>query len=259
MQERILEELQRLESEQDVRIVYACESGSRAWGFASPDSDYDVRFIYVRRPDWYLSVDVEYRRDVIERPISEFLDIGGWDVRKAMQLLRKSNPPLLEWLQSPIVYFERCNARQQFLSLLPDYFSPISCAYHYWRMASNNHRAYLQGESIRLKKYFYVLRPLLAVQWIESERGPVPTEFGILLDALIPDGPLRADIDGLLEKKQSAGEMESGPRVPILHDFLDSELARLGDGVFQFGSSKATAEALNVTFRNLLDRAWRDA
>lgn len=83
--------LQSIQEQETVRVLYACESGSRAWGFPSRDSDYDVRFIYVRPRDWYLSVDLE-RRDVIERPISDRLDVSGWDLRKALQLLRKSNP-----------------------------------------------------------------------------------------------------------------------------------------------------------------------
>ena len=96
------EELRRIEQAYDVRVLYACESGSRAWGFASQDSDYDVRFIYVHSRDWYLSI--EDRRDVIEEPISDSLDISGWELRKTLRLLRKSNPPLLEWLKSPVVY-----------------------------------------------------------------------------------------------------------------------------------------------------------
>jgi predicted nucleotidyltransferase len=100
----ILERLAAIEQTEAVRILYACESGSRAWGFASPDSDYDVRFPYVRPRDWYLSIDLERRRDVIERPIEGVLDINGWDLRKALQLMRKSNPPLFEWLHSPLVY-----------------------------------------------------------------------------------------------------------------------------------------------------------
>jgi predicted nucleotidyltransferase len=100
----ILEQLEQIEQEEQVTILYACESGSRAWGFPSQDSDYDVRFIYLHKPEWYLSI--YDKRDVIERPINNMLDINGWDLRKALNLFRKSNPPLLEWLQSPIQYKE---------------------------------------------------------------------------------------------------------------------------------------------------------
>eukprot|EP01031_Cornospumella_fuschlensis_P048321 gene48321-59178_t len=102
MRERVLEELHRVERERNVTVLYACESGSRAWGFASSDSEYDVRFVYVEQPDWYLQV--REPRDVIERPLDDELDVSGWELRKALRLLRNSNPTLLEWLDSPLVY-----------------------------------------------------------------------------------------------------------------------------------------------------------
>ena len=101
--------LDHVEADDDVAILLAVESASRAWGFPSSDSDYDVRFVYVRPPDWYLSIDLEARRDVIEYPLKDNIDLSGWDLRKALRLFRKSNPPLLEWLQCPIVYRERCS------------------------------------------------------------------------------------------------------------------------------------------------------
>jgi len=158
MRQVIIEELKRLEREEQVRILYACESGSRAWGFPSRDSDYDVRFVYIRKPEWYLSI--FEKRDVIERPISDKLDISGWDLRKALNLYRKSNPPLLEWLQSPIRYYEHSGIAEQLRRLSPLAFSPKSCMYHYLSMARGNYREYLQGERVRIKKYFYVLRPV---------------------------------------------------------------------------------------------------
>ena len=104
MEQLIHSRLIEIEAKNAIKIVYACESGSRAWGFPSANSDYDVRFIYIRPVDWYLSI--YEKRDVIEYPIDEQLDISGWDLKKALQLLRKTNPPLLEWLGSPIVYLE---------------------------------------------------------------------------------------------------------------------------------------------------------
>src|SRR5277367_4761827 len=147
------EELRRIEQAYDVRVLYACESGSRAWGFASQDSDYDVRFLYVHSRDWYLSI--EDRRDVIEEPISESLDISGWELRKALRLLRKSNPPLLEWLKSPVVYAEDGTFLAGFRQLAAEYYSPVRCFAHYLHMASGNARQYLKGETVCLKKYLY--------------------------------------------------------------------------------------------------------
>jgi predicted nucleotidyltransferase len=144
--------LDAIESESGVTIVFACESGSRAWGFASPDSDYDVRFLYVSHPSWYLSVDLEDKRDVIETPIEGVWDVNGWDLRKALRLYRKSNPPLLEWLQSPIVYREPSGAAGKLRNLVPSFYSPTASMYHYLHMAQKNYRTYLREEEVWTKK-----------------------------------------------------------------------------------------------------------
>ena len=114
----IEQRLRNIEREENVCIFYACESGSRAWGFASENSDYDVRFLYIHPTDWYLSI--EERRDVIERPIVDDIDLNGWDIRKALALLRRSNPPLLEWLQSPIIYHQKLTVVEKIRSLMPE-------------------------------------------------------------------------------------------------------------------------------------------
>ena len=135
IESRIQSELTRLESSEDVLVVLAVESGSRAWGFPSVDSDYDVRFIYLHRTDWYLSIDLEHKRDVIEKPIQGGLDISGWDIRKALRLFRKSNPPLLEWLQCPFVYLEKSSFANRLRALLPNFYSPNASFFHYLHMA----------------------------------------------------------------------------------------------------------------------------
>jgi predicted nucleotidyltransferase len=130
VKQEIIKCLDQIERDEDVRIFYACESGSRAWGFESTDSDWDVRFIYVHPRDWYLTIDIEEKRDVIERPINDELDISGWDLRKALKLLRKSNPPLLEWLSSPIVYKEAGTVAEQLRGAVAECSSPISAFHH---------------------------------------------------------------------------------------------------------------------------------
>lgn len=174
--------LLEIEARENVHVLYACESGSRAWGFAGTDSDWDVRFIYVRPRDWYLSIALERRSDVIELPIDSELDVAGWDLRKALQLLRKSNPPLLEWLHSPIVYREDGPIAGELRRLADEYWSDLACVHHYLNMARGNYREYLRGEMVWTKKYFYVLRPLLAVRWIERNLGGVPVEFSRLVE-----------------------------------------------------------------------------
>ncbi|WP_438447090.1 nucleotidyltransferase domain-containing protein [Gorillibacterium sp. sgz5001074] len=223
VRQQVVDELRRIEKEENVRILYACESGSRAWGFPSKDSDYDVRFIYARPEDWYLSI--FEKRDVIERPISDMLDINGWDLRKALNLFRKSNPPLLEWLGSPIIYREDHRVAEQIRKFSTFTFSPRACMYHYLHMAKGNYREYLQGEQVKIKKYFYVLRPVLACEWIEKYHTMPPIEFDRLVDHFVPKGSeLRSVIESLLVRKRAGEEMDYEPRINPINDFLDQRI-----------------------------------
>ncbi len=222
MRATILDALRRIEAAHHVTILFACESGSRGWGFASPDSDYDVRFIYVPRLPWYLTV--EPQRDVIEVPISGDLDINGWELRKALQLLKASNPTLLEWLRSPIVYREETEVMAPFRGLAERGFSTVRGYHHYVSMAKKNLREHLLGEVVRYKKYLYVLRPLLAARWIRAGRGAPPMRFADLAQATLNDPVLIAEINRLLEVKMRAGEAATSPRWPAIHDFLVREL-----------------------------------
>lgn len=224
MRERVRRVLREVEQKYSVKVLYACESGSRGWGFASPDSDYDVRFLYVHQPQWYLRV--EPQRDVIELPIDDELDVCGWEWRKALGLLKGANPTLIEWLDSPVVYQQDEKVLTGLHAQVPQWFSPVRARWHYYSMAKKNFRGYLQGEEVRLKKYFYVLRPLLAVRWIEAGKGIVPMRFATLLAGSELDSALRAEIDELLALKQRAGEAQYGARRPLLHAFIAQELAR---------------------------------
>lgn len=254
--ERIQTELDRIEAEEGVRVLYACESGSRAWGFASGDSDYDVRFLYVRPTPWYLTI--EHRRDTLERPITDDLDLAGWDLPKALGLLRKSNPPLGEWLGSPVVYREVGSAAGRLRELLPLYHSPVGSFHHYLSMAAGNHRDYLRGDLVKLKKYLYVLRPTLACLWIEQGLGPVPTEFERLVARLITDPSLLAAIEALLVAKRAAGEMETAPRVAHLSDWLDAQLTRLAQ-VQPPPPPRADVAALDALWHAVLIETWGPA
>jgi hypothetical protein len=218
-------ELERMERDKGVCIIYACESGSRAWGFESADSDYDVRFIYVHPTEWYLRV--VPGKDVIERPIEGLLDLSGWDLRKVLQLLRKSNPPLLEWLQSPLVYRARSQVLQRLRELMPQYYQPAACHYHYLHMAQGNYRDYLRTDTVWLKKYFYVLRPVLACLWIERGYGVVPIQFQTLVERVLDDGEVRTAVQDLIRRKKAGEELDRGPQIPALSDFLARELDRL--------------------------------
>ncbi len=221
----IHERLAGAEAEHNVSIVYACESGSRAWGFASPDSDYDVRFIYARPRDWYLSFDVERRRDVIEYPIVDEIDISGWDVRKALYLFTRTNGALLEWLNSPIKYSETGPFASRLRDLAPKALNDLALRYHYSHMARSNAGEYILKEKVKLKKYFYVLRPLLAIRFIERGLGVPPVRFQELVDAVAPE-VIRPGISKLLDLKRNSPEVGTGDPIVEINEFIKEELAR---------------------------------
>lgn len=228
IKKEILERLRNTEEKEGVRILMAIESGSRAWGFASPNSDYDVRFIYIRNKDWYLSVDLEEKRDVIEYPIVDEIDLNGWDVRKALRLYWKSNPTFVEWIKSPITYINSGSFREEARKILPSIYSVEKGIYHYRSMAKTNYRGYLREDRVPLKKYFYVLRPLLAIRWLEKYGSAAPVEFNKVLK-LVDDNELLNTIHKLLEKKKVSEEKMLAPVIPVLNKFIESELNRLED------------------------------
>lgn len=229
-------------------MLLAVESGSRAWGFESPNSDYDARFIYANRPDWYLSVNLEDKRDVIEYPIIDEIDLNGWDVRKALRLFARSNPAFVEWIQSPIVYLERGSFAADVRRLLPSVYSCARGVHHYRSMAKTNYRGYLKTDPVPLKKYFYVLRPLLSVRWLERQGKPAPIEFENLLHLIDDQRTLLADIKTLLERKKDTPEMGLAPPVESIHAFIEQELDRLETVQVQT-IPLAAMDSLNEVFR----------
>lgn len=253
--EQIKGELNRIEREEGVRILYACESGSRAWGFSSPNSDYDVRFLYVRPTDWYLSI--YEQRDVIERPVSDMLDIHGWDLKKALLLFRKSNPPLLEWLQSPIAYWEHYTVTERIRQLSPLTFSPRTSMYHYLHMAKRNFREYLLGDVVKIKKYFYVLRPVLACEWIERFGTMPPQEFEKLVNGVVGEPGLRQEIETLLARKKAGEELDLEPKLSAVHRYLERQLAWLEETAKQSPSGGESKDReLDELFRGALREVW---
>lgn len=246
MEDIIKTKLAEIEAEHEVRILYACESGSRAWGFASPDSDYDVRFIYVHPQDHYLRIDE--LRDVIELPINDVLDINGWELRKALRLFRKSNGPLFEWLQSPIVYQHDPSFHQVMQDLMPSYFSRRSMMHHYLSMANTVMKNDLSGHEVKLKKYFYVLRPLLACDWMITYHQVPPMEFGRLRIMLPPD--IQHIVDELLAQKVRVDESFKIKPISQLHDWLHEQLKNAETQVPE--GIPAPADDLTAIFRKYL-------
>src|SRR5450830_172834 len=248
----IMRRLAAVEEKEGVRILLAIESGSRAWGFASPNSDFDVRFIYARPQDWYLSVDLEDKRDVIEHPIVDDIDLNGWDVRKALQLFWRSNPAVIEWIQSPIQYMEKGDFKTGMQALLNTVYTLEKGIYHYRSMAKTNYRGYLMADMVPLKKYFYVLRPLLATRWIETYRSAPPIEFAALLHLLPKEDGLFEEINSLLERKKTALEKELALRSDKLNAFIEAELTRLENFSVEKEEKPGAMQDLNRLFQQVL-------
>lgn len=247
MNAEITQKLRELEQQHQVRILYACESGSRAWGFASPDSDYDVRFIYAHPQNKYLGI--SEIRDVIEVPVNEVLDINGWDLRKALGLFRKSNAPLYEWLQSPVVYRADEQFAAEMRSMMSGYFSLRAGFHHYFSMARNAFENDLQGEQVRIKKYFYALRPLLAAQWIIEKQTVPPMEFAPLR-TIIADAAVQQGIDELLERKKDSNEKTTITPVTVLQQFIADGLQHCKTAGETLSATNGEVEKLDVFFRN---------
>ncbi|MBR5653864.1 MAG: nucleotidyltransferase domain-containing protein [Prevotella sp.] len=196
--------LRSIEQEHHVKILLAVESGSRAWGFESANSDWDVRFIYVHKPEWYFKV--EEQRDVIEHMYEDDVDLVGWELGKALALFRKSNPSLLEWFNSPIVYYADDDFVRRIREVEKDYFNPVKSMYHYNHMYNKDNERYLQKEDCDMKRFLYYLRGILACKWIESNSTLPPVSFKELLDATIDDEMIKAKVDELLRIKKSGEE-----------------------------------------------------
>jgi len=256
IREQVRLRLRKAETEHDVKVLLAVESGSRAWGFESPNSDYDARFIYAHKPNWYLSVGLEEQRDVIDYPILDDLDVNGWDVRKALRLFWKSNPGFVEWIQSPIVYESFGSLAESARALLPEVYSVESGIYHYRSMAKTNYRGYLQAELVPLKKYFYVMRPLLAVRWLERFGQPAPIEFGRLLAVIEDQVELLETIHTLLETKRRTPELGLSPQLPVLGAFIERELERIEALVPQRSRRQNMEPWLSEMFRAVLAETW---
>lgn len=245
----IRDKLDEIEKTEGIRILHAVESGSRAWGFASPDSDYDVRFVYVRPRDDYLCL---YEpRDVIEWQLDEVFDMNGWDLKKALCQFAKGNATLFEWCGSPIVY-RTTKEWEKIREVSKQYFSEKAAVYHYYGTANSTLQGYLLGSTVRYKKYFYALRPLLAAQYIETYHAAPPVLFQDLLKLDIPQ-ELKTAIDELLEAKKKTAEGEENPHMPVIRTFIEAETARqkeIADALLDDHNKDLTA--LNRIFRETI-------
>jgi uncharacterized protein len=244
---KIESELQQLASQEQISILYACESGSRAWGFPSPDSDYDVRFIYLRPLEWYLSIDD--RADTIDLPVNSLLDINGWDLRKALKLFKGSNSAIYEWIQSPIIYRAPSHLTNELLNLAPNYYSCRAGVHHYLSMTIGCYREYLQSDAVKLKKYFYALRPILAAKWIVTHQTFPPMVLSRLLELISDRQDILAEIDRLLKLKAVSTEATMIPANPILNDFIQAEIETCELAVKLIPKHEIDPQPLNSLFQ----------
>lgn len=221
----IVERLGAIEAGHGVRILFAVEGGSRAWGFPSPDSGYDVRFVYAHPVDWYLAV--APGRDVIEHPINDDLDISGWDIRRALKLLLKPNPVVFEWLSSPVGYLGNNRLKEKLIALSEKTAYASACLHHYLQLGETRWQQHIGGRTqLDLKNYFDVLRPALAIRWVRlNPDRPPPMNIQAMSNGLDLGGETLREIAQLLALNSTRRETADGDRIPLLDRLIEDELA----------------------------------
>lgn len=249
IEELVGRKLKEIEERENIRVLHAAESGSRAWGIASPDSDYDVRFVYVRPMDFYLKL--QDKKDFIDWELNQVLDINGWDITKALQHFYKSNATLYEWGNSPIIY-KTTPQWEKIMKLAEEYFSSKSVMYHYYGTARKNYEAYLMEDMVKYKKYFYVLRPILACKWIEKKKCPPPVLFQTLAEEIL-EKEMKPAVDRLVEAKLQMTESEKRGKIQELNDYIQEHLEYYQALLSEMPEDRNKDwEPLNRSFRELL-------
>jgi uncharacterized protein len=246
MTTKILQKLKAIEAEKNVTILFAVESGSRAWGFSSPDSDYDIRFIYKHKPEYYLSL--WEKPDVIEFMTPDDLDGSGWDIAKALKLLAKSNAPLIEWLFSPVVYYQDDAFLQQMQVLATNCFSPIATVHHYLG-TTKNFMDVCEQDQVKLKSYFYALRTALAGRWIIEKNSFPPVAFLDLL--LIAPQNIQEKTLELMAIKANHDEKYLHPKEVLIIDYLRETVLFNQENAGSLQSGKKMSAELDLVFRSI--------
>lgn len=209
IRERICKHLREIEEQHHIKILYAVESGSRAWGFSSPDSDWDVRFIYVHEPEWYFHI--EEQKDTIEQMFPDETDMSGWELKKALRLFKRSNPSLFEWLHSPIIYEMDKTFINEIRQMEDQYFNKEKAMFHYNHIYKKHNDRYIKDNGLPLKRFLYYLRGILVCKWL-SDKGTIPpVRFSELVDATVEDNDIKAKIAHLLELKKRSNEHNLEP------------------------------------------------
>ena len=244
--------LRDVENRYDVRILLAVESGSRAWGFESVNSDWDVRFVYVHKPAWYFRVDEQ--RDVIEYMYEDDVDLVGWELRKTLSQLWRSNPSLLEWFHSPKVYFADEEFVKRIHEVEKDFFDPVKSMYHYNRIYNKHNERHLQHEGYNMKRFLYYLRGVLACQWIEANKTIPPVRFKDLCDAMVTDAGIKGKIECLIEVKREGKECDIQVVDEELVEYARSLAGHFNEsiGTFRPEQDKVSSEALDAILYDMV-------
>lgn len=250
---KIIQYLDKIEKDKEIKILLACETGSRAWGFPSPDSDFDIRIIYVHQKDWYLSL--SEKKDSIELMFeNNDIDITGWDLRKSLRLLQKSNPPLLERIQSPILYKSDNAFLVEINNLATSQYSRIATIHHYLSMAKKFMEELREKKEYKLKKFFYALRSAIACKWILEREEMPPIEFQKMLNGLSIDNNLLTRINELIQLKATISESYLHQGENDLMSFIETCINSAFEQRNSLPSSKGNEKELNSFFIKMLSQ-----
>lgn len=253
----IMEKLKETEINHGVKIPFAIESGSRGWGFASPDSDYDCRFIYVRKKDWYLSI--FQKKDIIEYAADQIFDVNGWDLKKVLQHIMKSNAVMFEWLSSNEIYIKDGYVANQLELLAEKYFNPIAVSYHYLSIAKKKLEEILPYDEAKLKKYFYILRPIANLEYIYEHMKMPYMEYDRTLGEITVDPAILREIEALKKMKVSSGESFEIPKNKLLIEYFENEIEVFTQRIKEMIVTKnKDYEEVDGVFRTILDKVWEN-
>ncbi len=243
----IITALSEIGQKKNIKILHACETGSRAWGFPSPDSDYDVRFIYMHERDWYLSL--SQRKDTIEY-MDDDLDITGWDLKKCLNLLKKSNVPLIERFQSPFEYYAVPGFKDEFKKLIESYYSPTAVFFHHYSLAHKFWEDMIGKDDFKLKGFFYLVRSLLSCNWIMHDKTVLPMHIEGLMR--YSDEKINTPLRELVQLKLGVGEKYLHSKDSVMEVWILQLLEKLEISKQKLGVNQTDMSLLNEFFLKML-------
>jgi uncharacterized protein len=250
MKYEIVQKLNDLEIDNGITVLFACESGSRAWGFSSIDSDYDIRFIYIRKLSDYITI--TDKPDTLEFPIVDNLDFSGWDLKKFLKHIYKSNGVMFEWLQSPIIYYAKDSFVSDNLHLSRTYFRAKPTLYHYLGLTKRTFLDIKDTDKVKIKRYFYAIRPILAAKFITANNELPPMTIQSLMEKVEGISDVRSIIEDLMAEKEKQEESFLINRIPELDNYIEREIIRITEIADEFPDAKLSSDMVNEYLFNVL-------